>query len=53
MIDFLKRVLDVVLKVLPLVRTWRRAKKRKAFREAIATGDEAKMNKLWQDLMDK
>ncbi len=52
MIELLKKALTVLLEVLPVVRAWRRRKRKEAFREAVANGDEARMNKLWQEMED-
>ena len=52
MMAFLKDVVRLLLEILPGVRAWRRRKRKEAFREAVVKGDEARMNKLWQEMED-
>ena len=53
MTDLLKKALALILKVAEWLPALRRARERRERREAIATHDEAKMNRLLQQRRDR
>lgn len=52
MIDLLKKALSLILKVAEWLPALRRARERRELREACATHDEAKMNRIFQQRRD-
>lgn len=53
MVELLKKVLALALRVAGWLPGVRRARRRKAFRAAAAKGDESAMNRLWQEMEDE
>ncbi len=51
--SWLKRFLELALKVAGWLPAVRRARERRAFRRAVAEHDERAMNRLWQERRDR